>query len=377
MKITDSIPRATVSINLRFLEENYKVLRSLIPNDDVKVLCVVKADAYGHGATEVTKRLEFIGAEYFGVASLNEALSLRREGVRSPILVMSGIMPWDSIMPFVNNKLTPVVYDMNCLERIMDESKGFELPLKIHLKFDTGMGRLGFNREDALKIIKKLKNIEHIHIEGLMSHFASSEVRDEYGLKQIEIFKDIVHIFKSHDINPDYIHMANTGAIIVYPEACFNMVRAGIGLYGSYPDSSLMDKVRLKQVMKLSSRIALIRTFPEGYSLSYGRTYKTSGQTRIACVPLGYSDGYPRALSNKGFVLIRGRRCNIVGRICMDWILVDITGHDDLIEGDEVIFMGFSEEDCITADDIARLEGTIPYEVLCRVSRKIKRTYVE
>ncbi len=377
MKITDSIPRATVSINLRFLEENYKVLKSLLPNDDVKILCVVKADAYGHGATEVTKRLEFVGAEYFGVASLNEALTLRREGIKSPILVMSGIMPWDSTMPFVHNRLTPVVYDMDCLKRIEKESNDFDLPLKIHLKFDTGMGRLGFNKEDVNEIIKILKNIENIHVEGIMSHFASSEVRDEYGQKQIELFKNIIHTFRSFDINPNYIHMANTGAIMVYPEAIFNMVRAGIGLYGSYPDSSLMDKIRLKQVMKLSSRIALIRTFPEGYSLSYGRTFKTKGTTRIACVPLGYSDGYPRALSNKGFVLIKGRRCNIVGRICMDWILVDITGHDDFVKGDEVVFMGFAEEACITANDIAELEGTIPYEVLCRVSRKIKRTYIE
>lgn len=375
MKVTDSIPRATVSINLRFLEENYRTIKSLLP-EDVKILCVVKADAYGHGAIQVTKRLEFVGAGYFGVASLNEALGLRKEGINSPLLVMSGILPWDSTISFIHHRLTPVVYDMDILKRLAKESIDFDSPLNVHIKFDTGMGRLGFSQDEIPEVISTLKRTKNIYVEGLMSHFASSEVRDGYGLEQIERFKYILNAFSSHNITPPYVHMANTGAVLVYPEACFNMVRSGIGLYGSYPDSSLKDKITLKQVMRLSSRIALIRTFPEGCSLSYGRVFRTERKTRIAYVPLGYSDGYPRALSNRGFVLIKGKKCSIVGRVCMDWTLVDITGHDDLVKGDEVVFIGVVGEHCITADDIAKLEGTIPYEVLCRVSRKVQRAYV-
>ncbi|MCX8111170.1 MAG: alanine racemase [Syntrophorhabdaceae bacterium] len=375
MKITDSIPRATVSIDLHLLEENYRAIKSLL-DDKVKILCVVKADAYGHGAVQVTRRLEFIGAGYFGVATLSEALELRKNGIKSPLLVMSGILPWDSTRPFIQHNLSPVVYDIETLKRLVEDASDFEMPLNIHIKFDTGMGRLGFNQNDVSYVIDTIKGAKNIHVEGLMSHFSSSEIRDDYGLRQIEIFKDILNTMNSNDIIPQYIHMANTGAILNYPEAHFNMVRLGIGLYGSYPDLSLTSKIKLKQVMGLSSRIALIRTFPKGCSLSYGRTYKTKDKTKIAYIPLGYSDGYPRSLSNRGFVLIKDIRCCIVGRVCMDWILVDITGHDDLKAGDEVIFIGNGEKDSITADEIAQLEGTIPYEVLCRVSRKIQRTYV-
>lgn len=375
MKITDSIPRATVSIDLHAIEENYRAVKSLLSHE-VKILCVVKADAYGHGAVQVTRRLEFIGAGYFGVATLNEALELRKNGIKSPLLVMSGILPWDSTRPFIQHNLAPVVYGMETLKRLCDESRDFETPVNVHLKFDTGMGRLGFNQGDVFYVIDNIKGAKNINVEGIMSHFSSSEIRDDYGLGQLESFKEILNTMRSGDINPQYIHMANTGAILNYPEAHFNMVRLGIGLYGSYPDMSLTGKIRLRQVMRLSSRIALIRTFQKGSSLSYGRTYKTEDTTKIAYIPLGYSDGYPRALSNRGFVLIKDIRCCIVGRVCMDWILVDITGHDDFKVGDEVIFIGSGEQDSITADEIAQLEGTIPYEVLCRVSRKIQRTYV-
>ncbi|HOJ70879.1 MAG TPA: alanine racemase [Syntrophorhabdaceae bacterium] len=376
MKINDSIPRATVSIDLGSIEDNYRAIKSILSHD-VKILCVVKADAYGHGAVEVTRRLEFIGAGYFGVATLKEAIELRKNSIKSPILVMSGILPWDNTRPFIQHNLAPVIYDMEALKRIADEGMGFDSSINIHVKFDTGMGRLGFNQDDVPYVIEIIKRAKNIHVEGIMSHFSSSEVRDDYGLGQVGRFRDILNTMRAHGIDPQYVHMANTGAILNYPEAHFNMVRLGIGLYGSYPDLSLMDKIRLKQVMRLSSRIALIRTFPRGCSLSYGGTFKTGeDKTKIAYIPLGYSDGYPRALSNRGFVLIKDMRCCIVGRVCMDWILVDITGHDDFKVGDEVIFMGSGRDGSITADEIAHLEGTIPYEVLCRVSRKIQRTYV-
>ncbi|MCX7965806.1 MAG: alanine racemase, partial [Syntrophorhabdaceae bacterium] len=230
---------------------------------------------------------------------------------------------------------------------------------------------------DIPYIIELIKHANNIQIEGIMSHFSASEIRDEYGLNQIKKFQEIIDLFRKNKIEPKFIHMANSGGIINYPEAHFNMVRLGISLYGSYPDATMKNKVQLRQAMKLTSKIALIREFSEGSFLSYGRTFKTERPSKIAYIPVGYSDGYPRALSNIGVVLINDTRCCIVGRVCMDWILVDITDCPHVRIGDEVILLGYGDKEAITADEIADLEGTIPYEVLCRLSKKIKRCYID
>jgi len=376
MDRTENSQRAVLYINLGFLEYNYRAIKSILP-EHVKVLCVVKADAYGHGAVRVAQRLNSIGVEYFGVATIDEAINLRKNGIETPLLIMSGILPWDDPISFLEYNLTPVVYDLYTLKRIAEAHSKFKIPLKIHIKFDTGMGRLGFMPHEGQYIIEILKNIDNIHIEGVMTHFSTSEIRDEYGLNQIKKFREVLEFLKHNNIEPTYIHMANSGGIINYPEAHFNMVRLGISLYGSYPDTSLKKKINLKQIMRLTSKIALIRDFSEKNFLSYGRTFLTQRKTRIAYVPLGYSDGYPRALSNKGNVLINDKRCCIVGRICMDWILIDITDCPDVKVGDEVVLLGYGGNDSITADEIAGLEGTIPYEVLCRLSKNIKRCYID
>jgi len=376
MDNTQNYQRAVLYINLGFLEENYRAIRSLLP-DNVKILCVIKADAYGHGAVRVAQRLNAMGVEYFGVATLEEAIDLRANGIENPLLIMSGILPWDNLMSFVEYNLTPVVYDRYALKRIVEANSNYKTPFKIHIKFDTGMGRLGFFPHEGPYIVETLKNIDNIHVEGVMTHFSASEIRDDYGLNQIKMFREIIEFLKNNKITPTYIHMANSGGIINYPEAHFNMVRLGISLYGSYSDITLKHRVQLKQVMRLASKIALIRDFPEGNFLSYGRTFLTQRKTKIAYVPLGYSDGYPRALSNKGNVLINNKICCIVGRICMDWILIDITDCPGAKVGDEVVLLGYEKDQSITADDIATLEGTIPYEVLCRLSKKIKRCYID
>lgn len=375
MNIKKAMHRATLSINLGFLEDNLNKVRSVL-SEGVRVLCVVKADAYGHGAVEVARRLETIKVDYLGVATIDEAMELRKEGISSPLLVMSGVMPWESVSGFYENNLTPVVYDMGMLQRIVEDSKNLSTPIRIHVKVDTGMGRLGFDIEKMPYIVETLLDAKNVYVEGLMSHFSSSEVRDDYGLEQINNFKSIIQLFTDTGIEPDFLHMANSGAILNYPEAHFNMVRLGIGLYGSYSERALSNRLPLKQVMRLSSRIALLREFPPERSLSYGRTFKTERESKIAYIPLGYSDGYPRALSNRGFVLIKGIRCGIVGRVCMDWILVDVTDHRDIDVGDEVILIGYDGNECITADEIAEHEGTIPYEILCKTSKRIPRIYI-
>lgn len=367
--------RAVAYIDLNVLEQNYRVIRDRIPQK-VKILCVVKADAYGHGAAEVSRRLEEAGVDYLGVATVGEGMELRQAGIKSPILVMGGILPWDSEDPFYEHGLTPVIYDTGMIEKLKGRRSHSGERLKVHIKVDTGMGRLGFRPEEAPRIAGMMKGIRHVEIEGLMSHFSSSEVRDEYGLNQVKTFEESLQMMNEEGVTPKIAHMANSGAITNYPEGYFDMIRVGISLYGSHPARELSARLPVSQVMRFVSRVALIREFPPGSPLSYGRTFVTGDRTRVAYVPVGYADGYPRALSNKGYVLIKEKRCNVVGRVCMDWFLADITGLHDVTPGDEVVLLGHGGTLTITADEIAEYAGTIPYEILCKISKRVIRVYV-
>ncbi len=367
--------RVAALIDLAALESNLRTIRSHL-SGQVKALCVVKADAYGHGAIEVSRRLESCGVSYLGVANIDEGIELREHGITLPILIMSGIFSWEEIDRAVRNNLTLVVYDAHTLERIREDCHSFERPLKVHIKVDTGMGRLGFAPSDMAFVGEKLKGAQHVICEGLMTHFAASEVRDDYGLTQVSVFCEAQARLKAAGIIPEIIHMANSGAITSYPEAHFDMVRVGISLYGSHPAHDLAGKLPLRQVMKCVSKVALIREFPAGQPLSYGRTFITGRDTRVAYIPVGYADGYPRSLSNKGFVLIKDREYSIVGIVCMDWTLVDITDAGAVDVGDEVILLGHGDRETITANELAEWAGTIPYEILCKISKRVVRLYV-
>ena len=367
--------RARVEIDLKVLEENYGAIRRKVPSG-VQMLCVVKADGYGHGAVPVARTLEFVGANYFGVATLEEAIELRSNRISLPILIMGGLMPWDETETLWEHRLTPVLADFESLQRLARDAKQRELPITAHVKIDTGMGRLGFSLDELDALADALKGAEYVRVEGLMSHFAGSEQRDEYGMSQINRFNEAVAFVKSHGILPSLLHMANSGAVCQYPEAYFNMVRLGIMLYGSYSDARLADQIQVKPVMKLASRVAYVKLFPPQSALSYGRTFITRRKTKVAYIAAGYADGIPRALSNKGAVLIHGQRCPILGRVCMDWLLADVTDLPDVTPGEEAVLMGVAGNDAITADEIAGHAGTIPYEILCATSRRMARTYV-
>lgn len=367
--------RAVAYIDLNILEENYNTIRGKL-SPEVGLLCVVKADAYGHGAVEVSRRLELLRAFHLGVATIDEAVELRINKIKIPILVMSGIMPWDDITTLLRYDLIPVVYDLTSLAMICNMVKSYQSTLNIHLKFDTGMGRLGFMTDDTSKVLDLVGGAANIHVAGLMSHFSSSEVRDDYGTAQVKAFKKVIEDFERRGFQPNIIHMANSGAIVNYPDAHFTMVRAGISLYGSHPSMELKKQLPTRPMMRFTSRIALIREFPANYALSYGRTYVTNRKTRVAYIPVGYADGYPRSLSNKGSVLIKDRRCSIIGRICMDWFLVDITDISEVNVGEEVVLLGESKSDAVTADEIGEIAGTIPYEILCKISKRVTRVYL-
>jgi alanine racemase len=364
--------RTSVLVDLGALEENYRALVGLVP-PTVTLLCVIKADAYGHGAVQVGRRLESLGAAYFGVATVGEGKELRKEGIRAPIIVLGGLMPWERIESLIDYDLTSAVGTFDMLERVA-AFRG-RRPLKVHLKIDTGMGRLGFGADDLDGLIRGLRHLRGVEIEGVMSHFPASEKRDDRGLRQVARFTDVMELLKENGIEPKFTHMANSAAICNYPEAHFTMARPGIMLYGSYPGRTLRKRPHLLPVMTWTSSVAFVRTFPSGTALSYGGTYVTEREARVAYVPVGYADGYPRALSNRGCMLVAGRRCRIVGTICMDWVFVDVTELPEVGPGEEVVVMGGKKGEAITADEIAEQTGTIPYEVLCNVSKRITRRY--
>jgi len=367
--------RARIEIDLAALEQNYRTLRGEIPHH-VKMLCVVKADGYGHGAVAAARTLESAGADYFGVATADEGIELRVNGISTPILVMGGAMPWDKTEDFWDYRLSPVLADFASLQRIARNAANQTVSLPVHVKVDTGMGRLGFSFGELHALAAALREAGHISVEGVMSHFASSERRDDYGMTQISRFQEAVSFLQNEGVQPQLLHMANSGAVCQYPESHFSMVRLGIMLYGSYSDPSLAGRMALKPVMKLSSRVAYVKSFPPECSLSYGRTFVTSRSTKVAYVAAGYADGIPRALSNKGAALLGGKRCPIIGRVCMDWLLLDVTDLPGVSPGEEAVLMGASGSDAITADEIAGHADTIPYEILCAVARRMPREYV-
>lgn len=303
--------RTSVWIDLGALEENYRALERLV-QAPVILLCVIKADAYGHGAVEVGRRLESLGAAYFGVATMGEGKELREEGIRAPILVLGGVMPWERFEALIEYDLTATVGTFDMLERIA-AFRG-RRPLKVHLKIDTGMGRLGFGAGDLSALARRLRQLRGVEIEGVMSHFPASEKRDDRGLQQVAHFTEALELLRENGIEPKFSHMANSAAICNYPEAHFNMVRPGIMLYGSYPGKALQERLDLKPVMKWTSYVSFVRTFPSGTALSYGGTYVTERETRVAYVPLGYADGYPRALSNRGCVLVGAGGAGLSGQ---------------------------------------------------------------
>ena len=365
--------RTSASVDLGALEENYRAIEALL-EPAVALLCVIKADAYGHGAVEVGRRLESLGATYFGVATVDEGRELRQGGIRTPILLLSGVMPWERLEALVEYDLTTALINTDMLERLARFRGGKQL--KVHVKIDTGMGRLGFGAGELHSLARRLAGTKGFEVEGMMSHFSASERRSDYGVRQVEAFVRAVGLFRDHGIEPRFVHMANSGALVSFREAHFNMVRPGIMLYGCYPDRALCHGLSLSPVMRWTSKVAFVRLFPEGYALSYGGSYVTGRETRVAYIPVGYADGFPRALSNRGAVLIKGTRCSIIGRVCMDWVFADVSALPGIGAGEEVVLLGASGKDAISADEIAEQIGTIPYEVLCGLSRRVPRRYV-
>jgi alanine racemase len=366
--------RPTVAeIDLSALTFNYRQLKKRIPKG-VKVLAVVKADAYGHGAVPVARKLEKLGVEYLGVAITDEGVELRKGGVKAPILVLGGIFEGDVDKIFRFN-LTPVTFRKDSLKILCKEAERRRKTVRVHLKVDTGMGRLGVPLPLWSAFLKEVRDFPRIKIEGILSHFSMTEEEEDFTKQQWEDFQGALKTATELGISCKYLHMASSAMLTASPSYAGNLVRPGIMLYGSYPSPLFQNLVQLKPVMTLKTCVHFLKSVSPGSRISYGGTYVTRRESLIATLPVGYADGYNRYLSNRGQVLIRGRRAPVVGKVCMDFTMVDVTDIPNASIGDEVVLMGSQGRDKITAEEIADKINSISYEVLCSVGKRVPRIY--
>lgn len=359
--------KSVAEIHLDALSHNIKIVNKKTGNRNL--LAVVKAGAYGHGAVRVSKHLIKKGISKLGVAFTKEALSLREAGITIPILVF---FDRDNTETCIKYNLTPAVFDLNSATRISSEAYKLNRPVAVHIKVDTGMGRVGFTMDNALKEIPRIARLKNIVIEGLMSHFSDADLNDkEFAFHQLKNFLGIARELKRKKITFKYLHIANSAGVLSMPEAHLDMVRPGIMLYGyGCPEGG-----NLKPVLSLKSRILFLKKVPAGTPISYARTFITKRKSKIATVPIGYADGYSRKLSNNGEVIINEKRVPVIGRVCMDTIMVDVTDITDVRKDSEVVLIGSQGKEKITAQDIADKIGSIPYEVLTSIGPRIQRVY--
>ena len=340
-----------------------------------QVLAVVKAGAYGHGAVEIAKRLLRLGADMLGVALVEEGRELREAGIDAPILVMGATFP-EQAEAMVSLKLTPAIYSLPVAQALSDAAYQRRTTINVHVKIDTGMGRIGTAPEDAPDLIASLKKLRNISVQGLMTHFADADLRDkQFALKQMDRFEALLKALEAVKIKVPVRHAANSAAVLDFHRAFFTMVRPGLMLYGYNPLEAGARCADLRPVLSLLTRIVFLKKVPAGVPISYGRTFTTKRASTIATLPIGYADGYGRGLSNKGEALVRGARVPVVGRVCMDMCMIDVTDVPAVREGDDVVLIGSQGSERITADDIAAKIGTIAYEVLCGISSRVPRIY--
>ncbi len=361
-------------INLDNLRFNLNNIKNLL-EEDIKICGVIKADAYGHGAVEVAKLLEKEKVDYLAVARTAEGIELRQNGITLPILNL-GYTPEEAFEDSIKNKITMTVYSLETAQKINEIAKSLGEKACVHVKIDSGMTRIGFQpNEESVQEIIELNKLEYIDLEGMFTHFATAdEVSKEYTYKQANNYKFMSDKLDEAGVKIAIKHVSNSAAIMDCPDLRLNMVRAGIILYGHYPsDDVFKDRLELRPAMKLKSKIGHIKQVEPGVGISYGLKYTTTDKETIATVPIGYADGFTRIQKNPK-VLIKGEVFDVVGRICMDQIMVRIDKDIDIKVGDEVILFGEGE---VTAERIAKDLGTINYEVLCMISRRVDRVYME
>ncbi|HUW40752.1 MAG TPA: alanine racemase [Rectinemataceae bacterium] len=360
-------------IRLGALRRNFRRARELA-GPGVKVMCAIKANAYGHGILRVAQELVAEGSDYLGVAFLEEGIFLRRNGVEAPILVL-GAINGQQIPRFLEHGLDLTIPSVEKARAVSAAAAAAGRTARVHLKIDTGMERIGVQWSSAVAFFDKVLALPSLEIVGLFSHFATADEDLDFARLQLERFSSALGLLRKAGVSPPFVHIANSAALVNLPEARFSMVRPGILLYGYEPTP--IARIGFEPVMRLMSKVAYFKVVRANTGVSYGLTWRAAEDTRVVTVPIGYGDGYSRALSNKGVVVINGRSCPIVGRICMDQLMVDIGPHGEAHNGDDVLLFGVRGEDRVDAELLCERIGTIPYELTSMISARVPRIYVE
>jgi alanine racemase len=368
-------------ISLSALTENYLTLKRHLAKtgkSGTPLMAVVKANAYGHGAVECARALAVTGADWFGVALVEEGVELRQAGITQPVFCLGGFWRTQGQL-ILEHDLTPALFRMDLAEELNERAKAAGRVINFHLKVDTGMGRLGVPLGELPGFARGLQAFNHIKLDGVMTHFADADSEEsDYTERQIRLFDESVLALRELGFQPNWFHLANSAGLHAYPHAHGNLARAGAAMYGLTRDvlSPRQEALPLKAVMSLKSRIVLLKTVPAGTSLGYGSTFTTERESIIATLPIGYADGYPRALSNIGRIIVRGQFASVVGRVSMDLTIIDVTDVPEVQLGDEAVLMGEQGDLKISAEDLAEQIDTISYEVVTGFSARVPRIHL-
>ncbi len=369
--------RVCANIDLDAICDNIKETRKLIKTG-TKIMAVIKADGYGHGAVPIARVLEPL-VDWYAVAIVEEGIELRTAGFDKPILLL-GYSAIAQLADVVHYDLTQTIFSFEMAEALNEEAKRQGKIVNIHIKLDTGMGRIGYQPTlESINDIVRMKSLHNVRIDGLYTHFACADMIDKTSAKnQLQIFLDFVQKLEQEGIHIPIKHASNSAGIIDLPEANLDMVRVGISMYGLYPSNEVhKEQLLLKPAMELKTHISFIKELEAGYGIGYGSTYVTKKHTKIATIPVGYGDGFPRQLSNRGRVLVRGQFAPIIGRVCMDQFMIDITDIPDVNEEDVVTLIGHDGNHTITVEELADLVGSFNYEYVCNVGKRVPRVYYQ
>lgn len=376
------LKRTWAQVDLDALDHNIREIRSAIA-PSAKLMCVIKADGYGHGAVPLAKESEAAGADWFAVSNLEEAQELREAGIQKPILIL-GFTPDSDARLLAQMEISQAVLSESHARQLSSYAQEAGTRVRVHIAVDTGMTRIGLSAQnqtqalEAAAAARRIAELPGLLLEGLFTHFAvadEAEAGADYTKRQYQSFRLVADTLKGWGISIPFCHCSNSAGILDYPEMNFNLVRAGIILYGLQPSSKVRRPLDLRPLMELKSVVSMVKTVGSGVDVSYGRTYTTRGETKIATVPIGYADGYPRTLSNLGEMLVRGQRARIIGRVCMDQLMLDVTHIPDVEEGDVVTVFGRDGGAFLPVEEVSSLDQTINYETVCQITKRVPRIY--
>lgn len=368
-----------IEINSSSLKRNLQNIHHFLQriNKKVEICAIIKSNAYGHGLLQVANIIDkFNYVKILGVTAIEEAILLRQSGIKKQILLLGSLYPFSNIKFLKDYNITPTVASITVLREINKFAYKNNTKISFHLKIDTGMGRIGITPVNIDKFIDQYKSLSNVVCEGVYTHFSSAAEDKDYTFYQLNLFKQACDKLIFSGIKPKYIHAANSAAMLLYSESLFNMVRPGLAIYGMLPFDYAGKVVPLKPVLSLKSKIVFLKTLPKGKYISYSKTYCTKRKTKVATIPIGYADGILRKLSNRGKVIVKGCLCDIIGRVTMDMIMLDVTNVKDVKIGDEVILIGEQDGKKITVENVASWAETINYEITTRLSERIPRVVV-